>query len=384
VKLRPLLRLQASLFPSPLDEMKPRKILISPLNWGFGHAGRMIPLALELHKKGHEIIFGIDACLMEMVAHELPGIEIIEIPGIRIKYSRFIPSYLSVLLHLPHIIVASFKEHILLKNLVEKHQPDVIISDNRFGFYHKKILSVYVTHMLRIPFPKPFRFLEFTGIWMHRHIIRKFDLCLVPDYKDPPDISGRLSHGLKLPENAIYAGPLSRFSHAATTLMAGNISDPYLCLILSGPEPQCSKMMIDVISVTADQRVVILSGRDYRNKITENERITFIHNPDTETMKRYITGSSMVISRSGYTTLMELISLHKGAVIIPTPGQTEQEYLCKYHDNERGFIPLRQCEIAGIKEILAADERKMLPLFADSHPLLDNVLNILSEKEKQY
>ncbi len=47
-------------------------------------------------------------------------------------------------------------------------------------------------------------------------------------------------------------------------------------------------------------------------------------------MKELISGSEAIITRSGYTTIMELISLNCSALLIPTPGQTEQEYLARY------------------------------------------------------
>ena len=37
--------------------------------------------------------------------------------------------------------------------------------------------------------------------------------------------------------------------------------------------------------------------------------------------------ASLVISRCGYSTVMDLATLQKKSILIPTPGQTEQEYL---------------------------------------------------------
>lgn len=39
--------------------------------------------------------------------------------------------------------------------------------------------------------------------------------------------------------------------------------------------------------------------------------------------------SEIVLSRSGYTSIMDLAKLEKKAFFIPTPGQFEQEYLAK-------------------------------------------------------
>lgn len=40
-----------------------------------------------------------------------------------------------------------------------------------------------------------------------------------------------------------------------------------------------------------------------------------------------INSSKLIISRSGYTTIMDLAKLNKRAIFIPTPGQYEQLYL---------------------------------------------------------
>jgi len=361
-------------FPiTSVTPMTPKKIIISPLNWGFGHAGRMIPLALELRKRGHEIIFCADTNVIPMLTRELPGIHITEIRGLQIRYFRTLPLWIGLLLQLPHIIAVSVREHLELKRLAAEHKPDIIISDNRFGFYHNDIFSAYVTHQIRIPFPSPFRFMEPLGVWLHRKIIGRFDLCLIPDFPGDLNLSGRLSHGVRLPRNTVWTGPLSRFNFTAdsgqlsgsdslagagplpspdnTSAPTSSIPSPYRCLILSGPEPQRSMLKEMTTAAASEMHLVILEGTGEHKAITMDENVTVVSNPDTALMKAIITGSSAVISRSGYTTIMELVSLHKGAFIIPTPGQPEQEYLGEYLDKKWGFVTLKQDEIPRIKDL---------------------------------
>lgn len=364
--------------------MTPKKIIISPLNWGFGHAGRMIPLALELRKRGHEIIFCADRDVIPMLSRELPGISITETGSLHIRYFRKIPMWISVLLHLPHILAVTLREHRELKRLVAEHKPDIIISDNRFGFWHKHIFSVYVTHMIRIPFPSPFRFLESIGVWLHRKVIERFDLCLIPDFPGDLNLSGRLSHGVRLPRNAVWCGPLSRFNSAAGTVTLTpafdappkvsaastpftTAPDPYCCLVLSGPEPQRSILKEMVTATNTGMHLVILEGKGEHNTIVRSEKFTVVSNPDTALMKAIISGSTAVISRSGYTTLMELASLNKGAVIIPTPGQPEQEYLGEYFDKKWGFVTLKQDEIARIKDFASLLTQGNAPGICEPH-----------------
>ena len=42
----------------------------------------------------------------------------------------------------------------------------------------------------------------------------------------------------------------------------------------------------------------------------------------------------IIVARSGYSTVMDLAKMGKKAVFIPTPGQTEQEYLVEYLENQ--------------------------------------------------
>ncbi len=405
-----------------MSVMDGRRILISPLNWGLGHAGRMIPLALELRKKGHEIIFGADGSIIPAIEKDLPGIKIIEIPGVRIRYSAALPQYISILLQVPHIVLASFREHSALKHLVRELKPDIIISDNRFGFFHKDIFSVFVTHQLRIPFPKWLRVIEPAAAWLNRRIIGNFDLCLVPDYPGNENLSGRLSHQLKLPDNVFYMGPLSRFSGAtageahksesdiseasmgeadtgvATTheATAGeaktNLPHPYFCLILSGPEPQRSILFEKVSGALSGNRLVVMCGSPaprYRKKpdnttgIADHGNITFITDPDTATMKKVISGSSLVIARAGYSSIMELVSLGKGGVIIPTPGQTEQEYLGQYHNGRHGFITLKQNQLEHLREISPETQEALTPFSPETAPLQEEAFRLLLEQNKK-
>jgi len=346
-----------------------RRILISPLNWGFGHAGRMIPLAAELKRRGNEVIFGADKNLIPLVRSELPGISFTEIRGVRIRYSRNLPQYICIFLQLPRIMVASVREHYDLRRLAARLQPDLIISDSRIGFRHRKIRSVYVTHQLRIAFPGWLRLMEPLGERIHRMIIGRFDLCLVPDYPGPANLSGRLSHDLPLPENVCYTGPLSRFGTATGSVsnspsIARNATDtstpdtttpvasatsgrkpprqPFCCLILSGPEPQRSMLLEKVIVTVTDIPLVILSATPLHPKRTGSQEITVVTNPDTPTMRSYLLGAARIISRAGYTTIMELASLGRGAILIPTPGQTEQEYLGRYLNGRLGFVTVSQ------------------------------------------
>jgi uncharacterized protein (TIGR00661 family) len=360
-----------------------RKILISPLNWGFGHAGRMIPVAIALKNRGHEVIFGLDRSLIPMIEPGLPGIEIIEIPGITMRYSRHMPQYLAVLLQTPAVIVAAFREHTLLKRLIKELSPDIVISDNRFGFFNKKAFCVYFTHMLRIPYPRPFRFLEFTGLILHRIVLNNYNLCLIPDLPGKENLSGRLSHLNRLPRKVLFAGPLSRFAVKPAITVTLYHEHPYICLILSGPEPQRSMLLEKVVSsgLPPGKRLVVLSGTEITGSKINNDLTDLVVNPSTEVMRDYIKNSWMVVCRSGYTTIMELFSLNKGAVIIPTPGQTEQEYLAEQLNGRYGFCYISQNNFSDLDSIVPIQDNYKATDHGFSMDLLNISIDRLLEQE---
>ncbi len=459
--------------------MNGAKVLISPLSWGYGHAGRMIPLALELQRRGCEVFFAADAALLRMAVKGLPGVTLAEIPGLKISYSRFLPQYLCIFLQLPRIIVSAIRDHRTLRRLAEKISPDVIVSDNRFGFYHREIFTVYVTHQVRIPFPAGLRFLEPLAERIHRNIIKRYDLCLVPDYPGDVNLSGRLSHlaGSPQPVNLVYTGPLSRFASPVTAagvtpyssiaaagdkmLQSGQSdeqsrqsapeynpstpSSPYVCLLLSGPEPQRSLMLEKVVAALGSGKSDLMPAKSPEDPLTDpvtaagrepephsaiyltvltatplsrlphsgNQldyitasstatplsrlpesriEVQFITAPSSRDMHRFITGASLVIARAGYSSIMELASMGRGAVLIPTPGQPEQEYLGKYLDGRYGFVTLSQSRLERLaiqaEKLIRNDARHSVDAgtgqhLPDSAPLLENAINLLLENKKK-
>ena len=351
------------------------KVLISPLSWGFGHAGRMIPLARELERRGCEVVFAADEPLIKLVAGELPGVMTLEIPGLRIRYSRFLPQYVSIFLQLPVIIASAVREHATLRRPAKELDPIVIISDNRFGFYHKKIFSVYVTHQVRIAFPGYLRFLEPVAALIHRIIIRRYDLCLVPDYPGSENLSGKLSHGIRLPGNTAFIGPLSRFGASVSDPVApcrakgepllkdtGGaaivMTRPYVCLILSGPEPQRSLLLRKVSGSLREFPLAVLCATPVNFHAPPGQEIKIITEADTSTMRHIISGALIVIARAGYTSVMELVSLGRGAVLIPTPGQTEQEYLGRHLDGRYGFVTMSQNSLDRLASVVLSEQNK--------------------------
>jgi len=313
-----------------------------------GHAARMIPLASKLRELNNNVIIASGEEHLSLFRNELPGLTYINFTGFKPRYSRFFPQYLSLLFKIPALLYHIIMEHHKLRRIIAEYAVDIIISDNRFGLWNRKVITVYVTHMPLIPLPKYLKFIEPLGVYLHRQIIKKYSLCFIPDLPGNLNLSGRLSHGLKLPDNVRYIGILSRFIEPEQPNDENPVKFPHNTVILSGPEPQREILKQKLMILLKDKEpiTVMFEGKPgNRGEIARNENIIFYSHLPAYRMKGIIASSDSILTRAGYTTLMELVSLNCTALIIPTPGQTEQEYLAEYLSEKGWFYTLSQDEI---------------------------------------
>lgn len=310
-----------------------RKILIAPLDWGLGHATRCIPIIAHLEKRGCEIIFAGSPVQLTLIEKEFPGIITVQIPGYNISYTRSKRWFsFKILLQAPKILLCIRREKAILQELIDKYHPDLVISDNRYGFCNAAVPCVFITHQLNIV--APFKWLENLIRRINYHYINRFSQCWVPDYEGKPNIAGRLSHPEKLPSATVkYLGPLSRFSYET--------SDSYrykFLFLISGPEPQRTLLEEKVFSIITalNANTIIVRGKpDGLETMSSPENCSIFNHLETRALHEKVIASEYVISRSGYTTVMEILAMRKKSLLIPTPGQTEQEYLARHLSDQR-------------------------------------------------
>ncbi|MBK9731885.1 MAG: glycosyltransferase [Chitinophagaceae bacterium] len=327
--------------------MKPtKKILVAPLNWGLGHAARCIPIIRELKNLGAEVIIAADGRALELLQKEFPELKCIRLPGSEIRYHEKGSLTLKLLLQLPQLIASVIKEHKQLKKIITEEEIDAVISDNRYGLYSKKIKSVLITHQTGIKLPKNIVWLESFINGINHYFMSKFDACWIPDFEGTDNLSGELSHKYPLPKNAIFIGPVSRFTCREEKKKYD------LLLLLSGPEPQrtlLEKLLIEQLFQIETEfvhrnsnhplKVFLVRGmaEGSNQAVSISENFTQVDYLLTEALNTAILSSEIIISRPGYTTIMDLATLGSKAIFIPTPGQTEQEYLAEYF-KRRGFF----------------------------------------------
>jgi hypothetical protein len=229
-------------------------------------------------------------------------------------------------------------EHKWLKNMNVQYRFDGVISDNRFGLYHNSVPSIFLTHQLHIRSGMG-KWIDIVLQRLNYSYINRFKLCWVPDCKGRENLAGELSHPDRLPESVSYLGPLSRFGNFQPDKQYD------IAVILSGPEPQRSLLEKKVISQLKIFTGTAMLVRGLPAKSIDSSTIGNIeiisHLPSSR-MSRIIAQSGLVITRSGYSSIMDLVCLRKKAVLIPTPGQPEQEYLATYLHSKSMFYTVEQ------------------------------------------
>jgi uncharacterized protein (TIGR00661 family) len=300
-----------------------KRILVAPLNWGLGHATRCIPIINALITHNFEPVLASDGSALSLLKKEFPALKALELPSYNITYPKKGNRFkLKFIKDSPRILKTIKKEYEFVETLIDSEELSGIISDNRFGVKHNSVPSVYVTHQLHV--------LSGNTSWLssklHQKIISKFNECWVPDYNGEYNLSGTLGHVDDFESPIKYIGPLSRLKKQDLPLKYD------LLVILSGPEPQRTyleeKLLHQLESFNGN--VCFIKGVIAHEQKVAHKKNRILYNFMTsQDLEKVLNESKVVLSRSGYTSLMDYTKLEKSAFLIPTPGQFEQEYLAK-------------------------------------------------------
>lgn len=317
-----------------------RTIFIAPLDWGLGHASRCVPIIHEL-KNRNKIIIGVSALNASFFDQYFPELEKIALPSYNISYSKRIPLWFKLLLQWPKINNTIRKENKLLKQIISKHHVDLVLSDNRFGLYHKQAECVFITHQLNLQTP----FSVGIANRINRKFIHRFSAVWVPDHVDLNlRLSGQLSDSEHIQIPVKYIGPKSALSVLTEEVVQRKT--PFL-ILLSGPEPQRSILETLLLEKFKDipGEIILVRGSDLELR-TEAKNVHVINYAFKSELRDLIVNAETVICRSGYSTLMDLFLLgKKKMILIPTPGQSEQEYLASYWSQNFQAVSLSQKSI---------------------------------------
>ena len=315
-----------------------KTIFISPLDWGLGHATRCVPIIKELLLNNNKIIIGVTPLTNQIFEQEFPTIEKVNVPPYNIAYSSFLPAWLSLLLDVIKISKVINDEEVFLEKIISTYNIDVVISDGRFGLHKNEVYCIFITHQVFLKAPLA----SFLFQKINKKYLLNFDEIWIPDHESIVDsLSGQLSHGKHFHKNVKYLGPKSRLQKSP----AHNKKYDYL-LLVSGPEPQ--KIIFEDLLVQETKKYPQLNFALVTNTFKEitAKNIDYFYFPESKTLSRIICESEAVVCRSGYSTLMDLYTLKKTKLIlVPTPGQTEQEYLANYWKKNFNAVVFSQHKI---------------------------------------
>lgn len=340
------------------------KILIAPLDWGLGHTTRCLPVIKQLLLDNHSVTLAAPENILNFVQATFPQIKTLSLQGYGITYSKSRRLFAArIVSQIPKIVKAIRNEHQWLQQIQKIEKFDFIISDNRYGLYHPQVPCAIMTHQLQIQ----------SGMGkaadkllrrLHYRYLEKFDTCWIVDEAGEKNLAGKLSHPENIPSNARYTGILSQMDlfqkNKTETDIHPESATKEILILLSGPEPMRTllekKLLRQCSSIAEKYQINFIAGKQTtkENSKTIHQGINFYNRLSAEQIYPLLQRADLVICRSGYSTLMDLALLGKKALLVPTPGQTEQEYLAQFLNKKFKTKIAQQENIQLDKDIPAA------------------------------
>lgn len=353
-----------------------KTVLIAPLNWGLGHASRCVPIINWLVLEKHKVIIAADGNALSFLKKEFPDGTFVNLADNGLKYFEKIPAWFSIILQLPQFLISILKENKEIKKIAEKQKIDVIISDNRYGIRTKKTINILISHQLNINAG----YLSFIPNFVIKRLISYFDFALVPDYQSYDEsLAGKLSHPKTFRKiNIEYIEPLCRYEKL-------NLPESQLIpVLISGPEPLKSKLIKQLLSKfkkTSFSYVLFCGNAE--NYSAENYHNCILKSHDTtQNINKLLCEAPLVIASGGYSTIMDMHCLDKDCILIPFRGQTEQEYLAKFHNASAkfSFIPMKDIankkfSLQKVIEAKLRDKEKSTHIMQNSIPKFQEVIS---------
>lgn len=353
-----------------------KHILVAVLDWGLGHATRSIVIINALLERGCRVSIAGNGQSLELLKQEYPHLNFYELEPYNVSYSNARPFMLNILLQLPKFLRAIKSEHQQIEELISKYKFDILISDNRYGCWSSVKPSILITHQLNLQMPDYLIWVSGLVNYFNHRQLKKFTTLWVPDFTSSP-ITGRLSVSRNL--NVRFIGMLSRFKpqkiHEADNLIVG---------IVSGPEPQRATFeMLLVKEMEKQNKECIIVRGVPKGAERRHARIKFVNHLQVTELNELIHRAGIIVSRSGYSTIMDLSALGKKQIIfIPTPGQTEQEYLAQQLKSRKIALMQKQSEFDLSKAINSLHDYKGFDKIKYESNLLGSAVDkLINERE---
>ncbi|MFA6158818.1 MAG: glycosyltransferase [Candidatus Paceibacterota bacterium] len=331
-------------------ERKPSAIFsISSL--GLGHATRTLAV-IRSYEASHDIHVVSWGSALGLLKSELLGAtfhELVDYPPL--ERGRGIAFYFHIVVDSLVTIARIWREHRFIRDMARELRPDFIISDGRYGSYARGVPSFLISHQISFVMPRGLGVFQGLADFFNRKAFGKFEGVIIPDYESEADsLAGELSHHRMLDGlRHEYVGVLSSYSRSSVP------KDIDTLFVISGYLLEHRAAFVDWLIGEAKRmpgRKVFVgsNGHPDADGLFSRHGIDMRGTVSGQERAELFARAARVVSRSGYTTVMDLAELGIPGFLVPTPGQTEQEHLAR-HLIERGFI----------QESIASDPRMPSP-----------------------
>jgi len=355
------------------------KVLYGICSWGLGHATRSLPIIRKLIREGESLTIISHGYSLEFLRSELKkeDVNFFDVKDYPIPVSETKGELIAKsVVYWPKFMRRMEKGLGFVTKLCEKERFDVIVSDGRYDVYSRRIPSYFITHQVRILNPFKLKTMEFGSEIFNLFFLKRFKKFLVPDYEDD-DLSGKLSHNLKLIKKHYlsYIGVLSDFRKRDTE------KDIDYLISLSGPEPQrgiLEKILMEQVK-ELDGKIVFTLGRPDKNVVKKEKGVEVYSIVGKEKREELMNRAKLIVSRSGYSTIMDLAVVKTKALMIPTPGQVEQEYLAEYHNRKGTFYSVKQEQLQLAEDTKKAQHTTGIKRECNVEKTVERVMDILYE-----
>lgn len=303
------------------QEVSNSNVLISPLNWGWGHVSRCIPLIHVLSANNNHVYIACNTEQEKVFRQYFPHLNYLKHEGYPFYFGVKGHFVLDVLRKVISHRKRYLKEREEVERFVEQHKIDIVISDHRYGFFSQKVPSIFVTHQLNLPVKR----YEWLFQCVHEKFLRSFQYIWVPDTKDSR-FAGKLSTYNKNLEVS-YIGVLSRFS------MYEQVDEKTIdnLIVVSGPLVYATNYLTTLLEEGSLLNATIIAPQSVLNVVGHKKGYCFQSSEDWIVCDRLFLQAKKITSRSGYSTIMDIQQLSVSGNLTPTIGQREQEYLVSLH-----------------------------------------------------
>ncbi len=341
-------------------------LLVAPLNWGMGHATRLVPILYEANKLNYDILVMASSPLTEFLKSTCPFIRVIDdgLPPVKwhikkqtaVGYARLAIA----------MMIRSLKEHRLVKKIHGKYHFNLILSDNRYGVYLDKVPSIFITHQFQLKLPVVWRWIEPGVNRLLRLRYRKFDEVWIPDSLNQ-SLAGELSLSGRDRKSTYFIGPLSRYTLVKEQAFPVAFD---VLILLAGPEPARTtwRLALEELFSASSYKVCFAQNKPQGERSFVTERsFHCLYNGSGAEIKGLIQRTPLVISRAGYSSIMDFAILGKPALLVPTPRQTEQLYLAAWLEKHPLFTVVDSAQLT-----LDRVQKAMMKKLPEPPPVANN------------